>query len=183
VRLTPGDVREHRAFSKGTEHIEDVMTKYLIPKEEIETFEGVAKTHFLNTSAKRTNKSLGDLTGLTDFGFHIIEVQPGHESTEFHKHYYEDECVYILEGEAEAQIGEEILSVKAGDFLGYPAGGEAHALKNTGNSMLKCIVVGERLDHDVGDYPKLNKRIYRNTGLPWNVVDIEDISEPSGGKK
>lgn len=159
------------------------MDKYLVTKEEIEEFEGISKTHFLNENAKRINKSLGDLVGLTGFGFHIIEIQPGFESTEFHKHYHEDECVYVLEGNAEAQVGDKIYSVKAGDFLGYRAGGEAHSLRNTGNCLLKCIVVGQRLDHDVGDYPKLNKRIYRQENMPWNLVDIENISEPNAGKK
>ncbi len=159
------------------------MDKYLITKEEIEQFEGISKTHFLNGNAQRINKSLGDLTGLTGFGFHIIEIQPDHESTEFHKHYHEDECVYILEGTAEAQIGEKVYSVKAGDFLGYRAGGEAHVLRNNSDELLKCIVVGQRLEHDVGDYPKLNKRIYRQKNMPWNLVDIEAIAEPNAGKK
>ncbi|MGA9575050.1 MAG: cupin domain-containing protein [Lysobacterales bacterium] len=159
------------------------MDKYLITKEEIQEFEGVSKTHFLNENAKRINKSLGDLTGITGFGFHIIEVQPGYASTEIHKHYHEDECVYVLEGVAEAQVGDKTYSVKAGDFLGYRAGGEAHALRNSGNCPLKCIVIGQRLDHDVGDYPKLNKRIYRQKNMPWNLVDIEDIEEPNAGKK
>lgn len=160
------------------------MDTYLITKEEIEQFEGISKTHFLNENAKRTNKSLGDLAGLTGFGFHIIEIQPSHESTEFHKHYNEDECVYILDGVAEAQIGDKIYSVKAGDFIGYRAGGEAHTLRNISDSMvLKCIVVGQRLDHDVGDYPKLNKRIYRHKNMPWNLVDIDKVEEPSAGKK
>ena len=159
------------------------MDNYLITKEEIDKNEGISKTHFLNENAKRINKSLGDLTGLTGFGFHIIEILPGHESTEFHKHYHEDECVYILEGSAEALIGNDILLVKAGDFIGYRAGGEAHSLRNNGNSPLKCIVVGQRLDHDVGDYPKLNKRIYRQKGMPWNLVDLNNISEPNAGKK
>ncbi|MFT6471748.1 MAG: putative cupin superfamily protein [Neptuniibacter pectenicola] len=160
------------------------MDTYLITKEEIEQFEGISKTHFLNENAKRTNKSLGDLAGLTGFGFHIIEIQPSHESTEFHKHYHEDECVYILDGVAEAQIGDKIYPVKAGDFIGYRAGGEAHALRNISDSMvLKCIVVGQRLDHDVGDYPKLNKRIYRHKNMPWNLVDIDKVEEPNAGKK
>ena len=159
------------------------MKKYLITKEEIEQYEGLAKTHFLNDNARRVNKSLGDLTGLTGFGFHIIEVQPGHESTEFHKHYYEDECVYVLEGSAEAKIGDNIYTVRSGDFIGYRAGGEAHSLKNTSNSLFRCIVVGQRLDHDIGDYPNLNKRIYRQKNMPWNLVDIDDIESPSGGKK
>ena len=80
-------------------------------------------------------------------GFHIIEVQPGHESTECHKHYFEDECVYILEGEAQAQIGDDNFSVK------------------------------------VGDYVNINKRIYRNKGMTWNLVGIDAIDEPNAGKK
>lgn len=159
------------------------MEKYVISKEEIEAYEGVEKTHFLNPNARRINKSLGDLTGLSGFGFHIIEIQPGYESTELHLHYHEDECVYILEGEAEATIGDRHYNVKAGDFIGYRAGGEAHQLKNNGNSVLKCIVVGQRLEHDVGDYPRLKKRIYRNQGLKWNLVDLENIEEPIAGKK
>lgn len=98
------------------------------------------------------NKSLRDLTGLSGIGFHIIEIQPGYESTELHQHYYEDECLYILEGEAEATIGDRTYPVKAGDFIGYRAGGEAHTLKNNSDSILKCIVVGQRLEHDVADY-------------------------------
>ncbi|CAA0104016.1 Uncharacterised protein [Zhongshania aliphaticivorans] len=159
------------------------MDTYLLSKEDIEQFEGLSKTHFLNNNAKRNNKSLGDLTGLTGFGFHIIEVQVGHETTEFHKHYHEDECVYILEGSAEALIGDDRYNVKAGDFIGYRAGGKAHSLRNNGDSILKCIVVGQRADHDVGDYPKLNKRIYRHKNMPWNLVDLDAISEPSAGKK
>lgn len=159
------------------------MDRYLVTREEIEDYEGLRKTHFLNPNAQRVNKSLGDLTGLSGFGFHIIEVQPGFETTELHRHYHEDECVYILEGEAEAIIGDDVYDVKAGDFLGYRAGGVAHSLRNTGPGILKCIVVGQRLDHDVGDYPRLQKRIYRQKGMPWNLVDMDQISEPLAGKK
>ena len=70
--------------------------KYIIRRQEIEAMEGLAKTHFLNKNAKRTNKSLGDITGLKNLGFHILEVLPGYESTEYHVHHCEDECVYVL---------------------------------------------------------------------------------------
>jgi uncharacterized cupin superfamily protein len=159
------------------------MHEYLITKEEIDTYEGIKKTHFLNKNAQRVNKSLGDLTGLTGIGFHIIEVQPGFETTELHRHYHEDECVYVLAGTATATIGDETYPIKAGDFLGYRAGGLAHTIVNTGPEVLKCIVAGQRLDHDVGDYPKLKKRIYRHKGMPWNLVDIDNISEPVAGDK
>lgn len=159
------------------------MDRYIVTREEIEQIEGLEKRHFLNDNARRNNKSLGDLTGLTGFGFHIIEVPPGRESTETHVHYHEDECVYILEGEAESTLGDSKQTVGAGDFIGYRAGGLPHKLENTGNKPLKCIVVGQRLDHDVGDYPRLKKRIYRNKGLPWNLVDLDDIEEPVAGRK
>lgn len=159
------------------------MDKYVVTRREIEEYEGLSKTHFLNDNAKRINKSLGDLTGLTGLGFHIIEVAPGHESTELHMHHQEDECVYILEGEAEATIGDRQYRVGPGDFLGYRAGGEPHKLKNVGESVLRCIVAGQRLEHDVGDYPAKHKRLYRNRGMPWDVVDTRHIEQPSAGQK
>ena len=159
------------------------MDKYLVSKEEIDAMAGLRKTHFLNSNARRINKSLGDLTGLEGIGFHIIEVEPGHESTEIHRHYFEEECVYVLDGTAEATIGTEVHVVKAGDFIGYRAGGESHGLRNTGKDTLRCIVVGQRLDHDVADYPSLKKRIFRNKGMRWNLVDAADIAEPDAGRK
>ncbi|MGR3759828.1 cupin domain-containing protein [Roseobacteraceae bacterium NS-SX3] len=154
---------------------------YLISKEDIEAMEGLQKTHFLNSNAKRLNKSLGDAAGLTGFGFHLIEVAPGHETTEHHAHHYEDECVYVLAGEATACLGEEEVPVKAGDFLGYRKGGLPHSIRNTGTETLRCIVVGERLAHDVADYPRLQKRIYRNAGMTWDLVDHDAIKAPAPG--
>jgi len=157
------------------------MERYIIRKPEIESLKGTDKTHFLNPRAKRINKSLGDLTGLERIGFHLIEIQPGDWSTETHVHYHEEECVYILEGEAEAVIGDQVYPVAAGDFIGYRAGGEPHSLKNTGTGVLKCLVAGQRLDHDVADYPRLRKRLYRNRGSRWNLVDFDAIVEPDRG--
>ena len=156
---------------------------YLVSAEEIESMEGLRKSHFLNDNAIRTNKSLGDLTGLTGIGFHLIEVEPGRETTEFHKHYHEDEAVFILAGNATARIGDQDFAVKAGDFIGYRKGGLAHSIENTGKDMLRCIVVGERLAHDVGDYPDKAKRIYRQAGLKPNLVNLADIEEPVMGAK
>jgi uncharacterized cupin superfamily protein len=88
-----------------------------------------------------------------------------------------------LSGEATAFNGEESVSIGPGDFLGYRKGGQAHSIKNTGSETLRCIVVGERLPHDVGDYPRLGKRIFRNDGLKWNLVDHADLEEPVAGAK
>ncbi|MBF0289035.1 MAG: cupin domain-containing protein [SAR324 cluster bacterium] len=159
------------------------MERYILSKKEIEEFEGIKKTHYLNSNAQRVNKSLGDLTGLTGFGFHIVEIEPNFESTEYHVHHFEDECVYILEGEATVTIGKDKYKVYPGDFIGYRAGGKAHTMYNDGKQTLRCIVVGQRLAHDVGDYPNLNKRLYRNEGMDWDMVDMEALSHPNAGKK
>jgi len=156
--------------------------EYIIRHDAIEQMEGLAKTHFLNKNAQRINKSLGDLVGLKNLGFHIIEVLPGFESTEYHLHHFEEECVYILAGNATVTIDEVDYKVGAGDFVGYPAGGLPHTMKNTGSDVLRCIVVGQRLLHDVGDFPKLGKRIYRY-GKSDDLVDLSDIANPSLGKK
>ena len=157
--------------------------RYLVTAEEIAAMEGLAKTHFLNPTAKRINKSLGDLTGLTGLGFHIIEIAPGDETTEYHVHHFEDECVYVLPGQATAVIGEERHAIGPGDFIGYRKGGLAHTILNTGTETLRCIVVGQRLPHDVGDYPRKRQRIYRNEGMAWDLVAHEAIANPAAGAK
>jgi uncharacterized cupin superfamily protein len=161
------------------------MSTYLITSQEIAEMEGTGKTHFKNPNAKRINKSLGDVAGLTGFGFHIIEVEPGHETTEHHLHHHEDECVFVLSGTATAVIGDEEFALRQGDFIGYRKGGLPHSIRNTGPETLRCIVVGERLPHDVCDYPRQNKRMFRNPGMPWNLVDLSEIEELGGsiGKK
>lgn len=158
------------------------MTKRILKRAEIEAMAGLAKTHFLNPNAVRINKSLGDHTGMQGLGFHIIEVQPGHESTEYHVHHFEDECVFILAGEATLTLDGEEHWVSAGDFIGHPAGTEAHALKNTGEDTLVCIVAGQRLTQDVADYPKLGKRLYRNDGKN-DLVSHSAIEPAVMGKK
>jgi uncharacterized cupin superfamily protein len=157
------------------------MSKYLITSSEIAGMEGIRKVHFRNPNAQRINKSLGDAAGLTGLGFHIIEVEPGRDTTEHHVHHHEDECVYVLSGTATAVIGEESFAIGPGDFIGYRKGGLPHSITNTGAETLRCIVAGERAAHDVGDYPRQNKRIFRNAGMPWNLVDLSAIEEPGGG--
>lgn len=161
------------------------MDGYLLKKAQIEAMEGEKKTHFQNPNAIRVNKSIGDATGLTGIGVHIIEVEPGRDTTEYHRHFHEDECVYVLSGTATARIGDESFEIEQGDFIGYRAGGLAHGITVTGTETFRCLVMGQRLDHDAGEYPEKRKRIYRNAGLPWVVFDEDAAEELPGtvGKK
>ncbi|MEL6962405.1 MAG: cupin domain-containing protein [Pseudomonadota bacterium] len=157
---------------------------YVVKANTIAAMEGLSKTHFLNPNAKRMNKSLGDLVGLQGIGVHLIEIEPGDETTEYHVHHHEDEAVYVLEGEGMAVIGDREHAIGPGDFIGYRKGGHAHTIHNTGSAVLCCLVVGERSAHDVTDYPHQAKRLYRNVGLPWNLVNQNSIRDVNaGGKK
>ncbi len=156
------------------------MSEYLLKAADIAAMAGTAKTHFRNPNAQRINKSLGDATGLTGMGVHLIEVEPGRETTEYHLHYYEDEAVYVLDGTATATIGDEDFEIGPGDFIGYRAGGLAHTIVNTGTDVFRCLVMGQRLAHDVGDYPRQGKRLFRQPDMPWQLVDIEGVEEVGG---
>lgn len=155
---------------------------YFLAADTIASMEGKTKIHFLNDKARRVEKSLGELTGLSEIDFCVIEVDPGDETTEHHKHYHEEECLYVLQGTGTARIGAESREVTTGDFVGFRKGGLAHSLKNTGEDVLKCIIVSQRKNHDVSDYPRRGKRLFRNKDLTWNLVDLTVIDRPFGAR-
>ena len=143
----------------------------------IAAMEGVRKVHYLNPGATRINKSLGDAVGLKNIGVHRIEVAPGHRSTEFHVHHYEEECIYVLSGRGTATLGEATHRIGQGDFIGCPANGVAHEMINDGAEPLVCLVIGQRLPQDITDYPRLGKRLYRHSG-EWDLVDLAQVEHP-----
>ncbi len=161
------------------------MDGYLLRANDIAAMKGTDKVHFLDAGAKRLNRSLGDATGLTGIGVHLIEVRPGDSTTAHHVHQHEDEGVYILSGHATATIGDADFAVGPGDFIGYRKGGLAHSIHNSGTETLRCLVVGERLAHDACDYPRLGRRLYRDARLPARLVALDDPAPlpPTVGKK
>jgi uncharacterized cupin superfamily protein len=138
--------------------------------------EAVKRVHFLNDNAVRENKAIGDAAGLKNLGVHLITVQPGHRSTEYHFHHYEEECVYVLSGNGTAMIGDQTHKVGPGDFMGHPIDNIAHDMINDGTEPLVCLVIGQRLAQDITDYPRQGKRLYRHSGAR-SLVAIGDIKK------
>lgn len=143
----------------------------LLKAADIEAMEGQSKTHLLNPNAVRVAKSLGDATGLTQLGFHLMTVMPGHESTEYHRHLYEEQCFYILSGRGEVVIDEQRHALEPGDFAGFPRRGAAHTMVNTGDQPLVFLTARTLLEQDVCDYPRQQKRLYM-TGSEEALVDF-----------
>jgi uncharacterized cupin superfamily protein len=148
---------------------------YLSAKK-IAAVEGVRRVHTLNPAAIRLDKSLGDEVGLRNMGIHLITIAPGDKSTEFHTHRYEEEAIYVLSGHGTEVIADTTHKIGPGDFIGFPAGGDAHETINDGTEPLVCLVIGQRLPQDVVDYPRKSKRLYRNSGQR-DMVDLVNIEK------
>jgi uncharacterized cupin superfamily protein len=138
--------------------------------------EGLRRVHQLNSAAIRLDKSLGDETGLRNIGIHLITIAPGDKSTELHSHKYEEEAIYVLSGHGSEIMGDTKHKVGPGDFIAFPAGGLAHETVNDGAEPLVCLVIGQRLVQDVVDYPRMGKRLYRNSGQR-DMVDLAQVEK------
>ena len=146
----------------------------LLKAASIEAMQGKSKTHDLNPNAVRFTKSLGTAVGLTNLGFDLMTVMPGLEASEYHRHLHEEECYYIVAGHGEVVIGEKSHAIEIGDFLGFPANGVAHTLKNIGDEPLVFLAARQMLVQDVCDYPCQNKRLYMN-GTEEAFVNMSDV--------
>ncbi len=133
------------------------------------------KVHRLNPNAVRSTQSLGDAVGLAHMGVHLVTILPGRDTTEYHRHWYEEEFLYVLSGHGTADIDGQLHPVAAGDFMGFGKNSVAHSLSNTGTEPLLCLVGGQRLENDVCDYPRQNKRLYIN-GAQEDMVNLQHIS-------
>ena len=155
-----------------------MTNRYHLTAAEIAALPAALSIHPVNPDARRTISSPGDTTGLTTLGVNIFTVAPGDKSTEYHVHACEDEAVYVLCGVGTARTGDDTHPVGPGDFIGYPKGGPAHEICNTGDGPLQLLVMGQRLSEDVVDYPDKAKRLYRYAGRANDLVDQENV-DPS----
>jgi len=121
--------------------------------------------------------SLGQATGLSQFGVRLERLPPGSRSSHRHWHETEDEFVFILSGELVLIEDAETL-LRAGDAAGWKAGHPvAHCLENRSDSDAILLVVGTRQAEDVVHYPDHDvimhrgangRRFTRGDGSPIN---------------
>lgn len=136
----------------------------LINARDIAALKPEIRIHQFNANAERHTKSLGDLIGMQTLGVHLVTVQPGKESTQFHSHQCDEEFLYILAGRGVAEIGDEEFEVSAGDFLGFTANSLPHSMRNDSSEDLTYLMAGNRNSIDICDYPRINRRMYRVNG-------------------
>jgi uncharacterized cupin superfamily protein len=139
--------------------------------------------HFLNPGAIRHTRSLGDACGLQGIGIHQVRLKQGDDSTEYHFHHQDEEWIYILSGRGVAEIGGKKYRIGPGDFMGFTAPSQPHAMRNPYKADLVYLVGGNRCPEDVCDYPRIGKRRYRMKGDSNAYVDLSALSQLTRHRK
>ncbi|MGE0742403.1 MAG: cupin domain-containing protein [Hyphomonadaceae bacterium] len=98
-------------------------------------------------------------------GVSYEELAPGKQSSPFHYHMVEEEHIIALEGEATLRLGDERYTIKAGDYVGFPAGQCAgHCLINESDKPFRFIMIGDRAANETCVYPDSGKIMVYNLG-------------------
>ncbi len=135
-----------------------------------------AHRHQFNDNAVRMTRTLGRPGGLEHLGVHLIRLEPGFDSTQFHYHDADEEFVLILSGHGKAHIGDGTFDVGPGDFMGFPAPSPGHGLHNDSDEDLVYLVGGESNPADVVHYPWIRRTMIKSHGRrSW--VDWDDLHE------
>jgi uncharacterized cupin superfamily protein len=119
-----------------------------------------SQSHPLNPNSKIVGHYLSDVVGLQRLGVHLIRVPPGKESFVYHRHFGEEEFLFILSGRGIAEIDDQEQEVGPGDFLGFPTG-VAHHLRNPFAEELVYLSGGERHPNEICEFPRLGKHFAR----------------------
>ena len=137
----------------------------LLTAANIDAITPTRRVHQFNSNAVRLTRTLGELVGLQRIGVHIVRLEPGRESTQFHYHDADEEFLYILEGRAIAEIGDERFEVAAGDFMGFATPSPPHTLINTSDEDLVYLMAGERNPNDIVHYPRIRRSMIKGPGV------------------
>lgn len=97
--------------------------------------EAEANTWSKGDEIAHNRKRLIDDKHLNKLYCDIYEIPPGKANWPLHYHTCNEEVFYIIAGQGEVLTGSEVLQVKPGDVLRFPAGEKGvHQLKNTSDS-------------------------------------------------
>ena len=123
-------------------------------------------------------RALGEFGGGSHIGVNLEELAPGKSDCPAHYHHLEEEHLYLLEGTLTLRLGERSYLLSAGSYVCFPAGQKAgHAITNTGETVAKYLVIGERNPHDVIVYPDSGRVGVRLTGEGYRKSATMDYWE------
>jgi uncharacterized cupin superfamily protein len=117
-------------------------------------------------------------------GVLIESPAPGMRLAPKHYHMLEEEHALILEGQVTLLLGTEQYEMKAGDYVGFPAGRRiAHAFMNGGSGPCSYLMIGERNPNDVCVYPDSNKMAVNALGSENAIFDMSGVRSYWDGER
>lgn len=132
---------------------------------------GTRISHTLNDESELFWVPLSDRVGMVRAQLAVGRIPPGKESFDFHAHSLQEEFIFILSGEGEAEIGDETHAIGPGDYMGFPIDGTAHNMRNTGEEDLVYLMGGERTAMEVAHFPRHGKTVIFGGGKIQLVDD------------
>lgn len=130
-------------------------------------------SHPWNPRSEIRGTPLARAAGLKRTGVTLARVAPGKESFAYHTHHREEEWLYLLSGRAIALIDGVDYELGPGDFVAFPTPSVPHLMKNPFDEELVYLMGGENLEHEIADFPTLDKRIVR-LGESLEVYRLSD---------
>jgi len=139
-----------------------------------------------------SRRRLGAEAGNRALGCSHLEVPPGKTAFPFHFHSAFEEAIYVLEGNGTLRLGQDRVDVRAGDYIGIPAGPQfSHALTNTGATPLRYLCMSAPATPatlDIVAYPDSRKIAFASGVDPvkgfragtWVMKIIKEEQPPVG---
>jgi uncharacterized cupin superfamily protein len=101
----------------------------------------------------RSQVRLGDVSGLSQFGVNLVQLEPGAVSSLRHWHEKQDEFLVVTEGVCTLIDDHGETPLNTGDCAAFPAGdANGHMIKNTSAAPAAFVVVGTRTQTETGYY-------------------------------
>jgi uncharacterized cupin superfamily protein len=87
----------------------------------------------------------------------LWELPPGKRSFPLHVHHVTEEALFVVSGRGKVRTPEGLTEIGPGDFVSFPAGGQAHQLLNDGTEALVYVGIAATYGADVVEYPDSDK--------------------------
>lgn len=111
-------------------------------------------------------------------GFRLYRLAPGKQATRLHRHHHQEEMFLILKGSGTLRHGDRDVPVKEGDFILYPAGDPVpHTFVNTGSDPMEYVATGNRVAHEVCEYPEEGTVFVEVLGKTLRTDEVEGGQE------
>ena len=102
----------------------------------------------------RTQWSVGEAGGLSQFGANLVELAPGAASALRHWHEQQDEFAVVISGRPSLMDDRGEHPLNPGDMLAFPAGDpNGHHIVNRSDTPARFVVVGTNTPTETGHYP------------------------------